>query len=102
MPLTGKGQEIMGSMKKQYGGKKGEEVFYASKNKGKITGVDRFRDAVRDALRSGKSPRLAFADGAAVLDKLRAEDRSRRFLGDFKAARKAGKSARDALAASLR
>jgi hypothetical protein len=31
----------MAAMKKQYGGKKGESVFYASKNKGKITGVDR-------------------------------------------------------------
>jgi hypothetical protein len=27
-------------MKKQYGEKKGEEVFYASKNAGTITGVD--------------------------------------------------------------
>ena len=30
----------MGSMRKQYGFKKGKEVFYASKNKGKISGVD--------------------------------------------------------------
>lgn len=30
----------MGAMRKQYGSKKGEEVFYASKNKGKISGVD--------------------------------------------------------------
>jgi hypothetical protein len=40
MPLTAKGQEILASMKKQYGDKRGEEVFYASKNAGKITGVD--------------------------------------------------------------
>ena len=39
-PLTKKGEEIMGSMKEQYGEKKGEQVFYASKNAGKITGVD--------------------------------------------------------------
>lgn len=30
----------MSSMKKQYGSKKGKQVFYASRNKGKIKGVD--------------------------------------------------------------
>lgn len=39
MPLTAKGQEILAKMKQQYGEKKGEEVFYASANKGTITGV---------------------------------------------------------------
>ena len=39
MPLTKKGKKIMRSMKKQYGKKRGEEVFYATKNKGKIKGV---------------------------------------------------------------
>jgi hypothetical protein len=39
-PLTSKGNEIMSAMKDQYGGKKGESVFYASKNKGTIGGVD--------------------------------------------------------------
>ena len=34
MPLTKKGKEIMKSMKEQYGDKKGESIFYASKNKG--------------------------------------------------------------------
>ena len=41
MPLTEKGKKIMKSMKKQYGKKKGKTVFYASKNKGKIKGVDK-------------------------------------------------------------
>jgi len=41
MPLTEKGQKIMKSMKDKYGSKKGKEVFYASKNKGKIKGVDK-------------------------------------------------------------
>ena len=41
MPLTAKGKKIMKSMKKQYGKKKAEEVFYASKNKGVISGVGR-------------------------------------------------------------
>jgi hypothetical protein len=40
MPLTEKGEKIMAGMKKQYGPEKGKEVFYASKNAGKITGVD--------------------------------------------------------------
>ena len=39
MPLTEKGKKIMKSMKKQYGKKKGEAVFYASKNKKKIKKV---------------------------------------------------------------
>ena len=40
MPLTDKGREILAAMKRQYGEKKGEEVFYASRNKGTIRGVD--------------------------------------------------------------
>lgn len=40
MPLTPKGQRIMGAMMQEYGAKKGESVFYASKNKGKIKGVE--------------------------------------------------------------
>ena len=39
MPLTKKGKKIMRSMKKQYGKTRGEQVFYATKNKGKIKGV---------------------------------------------------------------
>ncbi len=30
----------MGAMEKEYGSKKGEQVFYASKNKGIIKGVE--------------------------------------------------------------
>jgi hypothetical protein len=40
MPLTEKGNEIKANMEKEYGEKKGEEVFYASRNKGTISGVD--------------------------------------------------------------
>jgi hypothetical protein len=40
MPLTAKGSKIMAAMKKQYGSaEKAERVFYASANKGTITGV---------------------------------------------------------------
>lgn len=45
MPLTKKGKKIEGAMKREYGAKAGERVFYASRNKGTITGVDRSRKA---------------------------------------------------------
>ena len=41
MPLNEKGRKIMKSMKKQYGEKRGKTVFYASKNKGTIKGVEK-------------------------------------------------------------
>ena len=41
MPLTEKGRKIMRSMSKQYGPEKAKKVFYASKNKGTIRGVDK-------------------------------------------------------------
>jgi len=39
MPLTKKGAKIKRAMTKQYGRKKGEQVFYASQNAGKIKGT---------------------------------------------------------------
>lgn len=39
-PLTAKGREIMSNMEREYGNKEGERVFYATRNKGKISGVD--------------------------------------------------------------
>jgi len=39
MPITKKGKKIMKSMKKTYGAKKGESVFYATAQKKKIKGV---------------------------------------------------------------
>ena len=41
MPLTTKGKKIMSSMKQTYGGKKGEQVFYATANAGKLSGVEK-------------------------------------------------------------
>lgn len=41
MPLTSKGRKIQAAMQKQYGKKKGKQVFYASRNKGKLKGVDK-------------------------------------------------------------
>lgn len=39
MPLTKKGSKIKRAMEEEYGPKKGESVFYASANAGKIKGV---------------------------------------------------------------
>lgn len=50
MPLTDKGEEIKEAMTRQYGEKKGEKVFYASANKGIITGVDSMKDKIDCAL----------------------------------------------------
>jgi hypothetical protein len=57
VPLTEKGEKIKGAMEKNYGKEKGEEVFYASKNKGKITGVD--------AAKTDDNQHLGFSKGEA-------------------------------------
>ena len=41
MPKTSKGKKIYSNMVKEYGAKKGKQVFYASANKGNIKGVHR-------------------------------------------------------------
>jgi len=43
MPLTSKGRTIMSAMVKKHGRKKGKQIFFASRNKGTITGVERRR-----------------------------------------------------------
>jgi hypothetical protein len=56
MPLTKKGKKIMKSMKEQYGSKKGEAVFYASSNKGKIKGVEKKQEGGMAGKTSGPPP----------------------------------------------
>ena len=41
MPLTKKGVRIREAMRKYYGEDKGQDVFYASINKGKIKGAEK-------------------------------------------------------------
>ena len=41
MPLTAKGERILEAMQKEYGHKKGEQVFYASINAGTIEGAEK-------------------------------------------------------------
>jgi hypothetical protein len=41
MPLTGKGEKVLDNMQDTYGStEKAKQVLYASKNSGKITGID--------------------------------------------------------------
>ena len=40
MPLTAKGRKILRNMEREYGPVKGKAVFYASINKGLITGAE--------------------------------------------------------------
>ncbi len=39
MPLNANGKKIKAAMQKEYGAKKGKQVFYASENKGTVKGV---------------------------------------------------------------
>lgn len=50
-PLTAKGRKIKRSMEKEYGKKRGERIFYASENKGKIKGVAKKRSTKRKRVR---------------------------------------------------
>jgi len=47
MPLSDKGQKIMRSMARTYGPQKAKRVFYASRNAGRIKGVERKRRSRR-------------------------------------------------------
>ena len=68
MPLTAKGEKIKSAMEKTYGPEKGEQVFYASKQKKSITGVDR-KDAENtpalEAQKAGKEEKRQQASQAA-------------------------------------
>ena len=54
MPLTESGRKVLSSMKKQYGGEKGKEVFYASINKKKVGSAKwhEKREAIKRNLKS--------------------------------------------------
>ena len=55
MPLTEKGQKIKAEMKKTYGSEKGEQVFYASQNKGTITGTHKAKKKKKKIRHRGKT-----------------------------------------------
>lgn len=56
MPLTEKGEEILHNMENEYGKEKGESVFYASANKGTISGVHPGDAEYKSVLPSTVSP----------------------------------------------
>lgn len=70
MPLTAKGEKIESAMKKEYGGKKGESVFYASRNAGKISGVDSATKSLDELI----------AGASAVTDRVKAATDSSSFV----------------------
>jgi hypothetical protein len=74
MPLTEKGEKIKGAMKEKYGPEKGEEVFYASKNKGTITGVDDMKKSDRVPLEEGKSKETVNKNVNKLLEKGHSEE----------------------------
>ena len=41
MPLNEKGKKVRREMRKTYGKEKGDKVFYASENSGKLKGIKR-------------------------------------------------------------
>jgi hypothetical protein len=57
VPLTPKGRKIESAMEKTYGAKKGRQVLYASKNAGKIGGIDAApagpTDVLKRAIKAG-------------------------------------------------
>jgi len=61
MPLTAKGQKIEKNMESEYGKKKGKQVFYASQNKGTITGTHEKGAEVNQAYRAGFEAKCARA-----------------------------------------
>lgn len=103
MPLTEKGEKIMRGMKQEYGPEKGEQVFYASKNKGRIKGVDaastrrapydrkRFLVRMRDALRAGHGLQAAIQDAITA-------DHALAFRDFFRDAVRRGVPVQDAIA----
>ncbi|HEY1441409.1 MAG TPA: hypothetical protein VGF65_11335 [Mycobacterium sp.] len=66
MPLTDKGVEIKKNMEEQYGKEKGERVFYASKTKGTISGVDRAIVSTYRGMSGDQQPPLVTTPNAGL------------------------------------
>lgn len=49
MPLTSKGKKVLTNYEKEYGAEKGKSYFYASINKGTLTGVHKPHPEVAEA-----------------------------------------------------
>ena len=80
MPLTSKGSEIKSAMIKEYGEKKGEQVFYASENAGKISGIVK-RDC--DEMNEGSEGLKTYGDSEEYEQEKHPEDaHHHKFEGD--------------------
>ena len=82
MPLTAKGEEILKSMQKQYGEKKGQSVFYASKNAGKISGVDSAKADETAGEQASEDARMGLIEGRLQVLEQACDAAERRF-GDM-------------------
>jgi hypothetical protein len=74
MPLTTKGESILQSMEREYGSKKGEGVFYASRNAGTISGVDAACARVADAVRSDEFKTVTGVNRVRLLKGTKSEE----------------------------
>ena len=74
MPLNKKGKKIMKKMKKEYGKKKGESVFYAMENSGKLKGVKKAKKGMMMKARYGTMAKQSTGP-ALQKEKVRKEQR---------------------------
>lgn len=66
MPLTSKGKKIQSAMRAEYGKKKGDSVFYASINKGKVKGAEGGKVSNVQMYEAERQRARSFSQGAAV------------------------------------
>lgn len=79
MPLTKKGKKIEEAMEKEYGEEKGKKVFYASKNKGTIKGVEKAKSKALAKSKKGS----AFERQQKLISKERSEY-AKKYPGTYK------------------
>ena len=72
MPLTPKGKKIQAAMKKQYGSRKGVQVFNAAANKGTVKGVK--KKAASAGTKKKQTRTLKLAPGGAAKSKSRVNE----------------------------
>ena len=81
MPITKTGKKIMSNLKKEYGEKKGEGVFYAMENQGRIPGMKKMKSYAKGGDTKEPVRTQRTASGAQQMDRgLAAIDRARRAI----------------------
>jgi hypothetical protein len=75
------GRKIMANLKKEYGDKKGEGIFYAMENKGEIPGMNKMKGYAKGGdTKKKKKDVKSKTDRDEQMDKARSADRMRRQL----------------------